>query len=430
MSEPGFIAEGYARQLVPDAQLGGAHRVFFIVAGALCGLPGFVLAAQVVHGMGLSRARYAFVMGGLISGILGGLSAYCGARTRMNLAMLADEAFGVLGGRAVKTVIALSLVGWVGVILSVLGATAGSAIHSLYGISIDSSWIAVGAAVAVAGIALHGVRGLERVGMVISPLLLVLLAFTFYKGCPPGPVSTLGAPTSLGFGAAVSAVVGEYVVGIVIQPDYGRFVRRPVGAGVASGLALGVAFPLILTLAAIPTYRCSATDLIAVMVAVGIGLPAIALLILGAWVDASACLYSGSLSLTNEVKRFRLPWVTVISAAIGCLFAIFHAERFFMPFLALLGVTFPPVAAVNILHTLWPGRVAGPAVPPPIRWAGALAWILGSVSGYFTSKGYFTLTGVASIDSVLITAGVWLLVTSSARGRDARRVTAASRLGT
>ena len=35
MSESGFIAEGYARQLVPDAQLGGAHRVFFIVAGAL-----------------------------------------------------------------------------------------------------------------------------------------------------------------------------------------------------------------------------------------------------------------------------------------------------------------------------------------------------------------------------------------------------------
>ena len=429
MSDTGFIAEGYARQLVPDAQLGGAHRVFFIVAGALCGLPVYVLAAQVVHGMGLGRARYAFLVGGLISGTLGALSAYCGARTRMNLAMLADEAFGVLGGRAVKTVIALSLVGWVGVILSVLGATAGSAIHSLYGITLDSSWIAIAAAVAVAGIALHGVRGLEQVGMVISPLLLVLLAFTFYKGCPPSAVSVLTAPASLGFGAAVSAVVGEYVVGIVIQPDYGRFVRRPMGAGIASGLALGVAFPLILTLSAIPTFRCSAADLIAVMVAVGIGLPAIALLILGAWVDASACLYSGSLSLTNEVKRFRLPWVTVISAAIGCVFAIFHAERLFMPFLALLGVTFPPVAAVNILHTLWPSRAAGVDAPPAIRWAGALAWGVGSVSGYFTSNGYFTVTGIASIDSVLIAAAVWVLVTVSARGRDARRALAASRVG-
>jgi cytosine permease len=421
MSESGFIAEGYARQLVPDAQLGGAHRVFFIVAGALCGLPVYVLAAQVVHGMGLKGARYAFLAGGLISGTLGALSAYCGARTRMNLAMLADEAFGLIGGRVVKTVIALSLVGWVGVILSVLGATAGSAINSLYGVTIDSAWIAIAAAVAVAGIALHGVRGLEQVGMVISPLLLGLLAWTFYKGCPPTAVSTLAAPTSLGFGAAVSAVVGEYVVGIVIQPDYGRFVRRPAGAGIASGLALGVAFPCILTLSAIPTFSCSAADLIAVMVAVGIGLPAIALLVLGAWIDASACLYSGSLSLTNEVKRFRLPWVTVCSAGIGCVFAIFHAERLFMPFLALLGVTFPPVAAINILHTLWPwsDRASGQSAvrPPSIRRAGVLAWIAGSVTGYFTSNGYFTVTGIASIDSVLIAAGVWLLVTTMNRAR-------------
>ncbi len=414
MSESGFIAEGYARQLVPDAQLSGAHRVFFIVAGALCGLPVYVLAAQVVHGMELASARRAFWVGGAIAGTLGALSAYAGARTRMNVAMLADAAFGTVGGRVVKLVIALSLVGWVGVILSVLGATAGSAIHGLYGVTLDSAWIAVATGVAVAGIALHGVRGLEQVGMVISPLLLVLLAWVFFKGCPPTPVSVLSAPTSLGFGAAVSAVVGEYVVGIVIQPDYGRFARRPVGAGFASGLALGVAFPLILTLSAIPTFRCTAEDLIAVMVSVGIGLPAIALLILGAWVDASACLYSGSLSLTNEVKRFRLPWVTVCSAAIGCVFAICHAERLFMPFLALLGVAFPPVAAVNILHTLWATlrpRPTSVAVQVPVRWAGVLAWITGSVSGYFTSHGYFTVTHIASIDSILIASVVWVLAT-------------------
>jgi len=304
----------------------------------------------VVNGMGLRRGVYAFIAGGLLSGFLGALSAYCGARTRMNLAMLADEAFGFVGGRIVKMVIALSLVGWVGVILSVLGATAGAAIHSIYGVTFDTTWIAIAAAVVVTVIALRGVKGLEHVGMVIAPLLLALIAWTFYKGCPP--VAQTSIPATLGFGAAVSAVVGEYVVGIVIQPDYGRFVRRPVGAGVAAGLALGVAFPCILTLAAIPTFRCGAADLIGVMVMVGIGLPALALLMLGAWIDASACLYSGSLSLTNQVKRFKLPWVTASSAAIGCIIAVLHAETVFMPFLAILGVAFPPVAAVNILHTV------------------------------------------------------------------------------
>jgi len=409
MSEStGFIAEGYARRLVPEAQLGGAHRVFFIVAGSLCGLPGYVLAAQVVNGMGLRRALYAFIAGGLLSGFLGALSAYSGARTRMNLAMLADEAFGLIGGRIVKMVIALSLVGWVGVILSVLGATAGAAIHSIYSVTFDSAWIGVIAAIAVTVIALRGVTGLEHVGMLIAPLLLALIAWTFYKGC--GTAATpLSVPGNLGFGAAVSAVVGEYVVGIVIQPDYGRFVRRPAGAGIAAGLALGVAFPCILALAAIPTFNCGAPDLIAVMVGVGIGLPALVLLVLGAWIDASACLYSGSLSLTNQVRRFKLPWVTAISAAVGAAIAILHAEQVFMPFLALLGVAFPPVAAVNILHTLRSGTVAeGTGEPPSLRPVALLAWVLGSVTGYLTSHDYFTVTGIASIDSVVVTAVVWL----------------------
>jgi cytosine permease len=405
-STTGFIAEGYARRLVPDVQLGGAHRVFFIVAGALCGLPAYILAAQVVHGMGLRRGVSAFIVGGLLSGFLGALSAYCGARTRMNLAMLADEAFGLIGGRIVKMVIALSLIGWVGVILSVLGATAGAAIHSIYGVTFDTAWIAIAAAVVVTVIALRGVKGLEHVGMVIAPLLLALIAWTFYKGFPS--VAPTSIPTTLGFGAAVSAVVGEYVVGIVIQPDYGRFVRRPVGAGAAAGLALGVAFPCILTFAAIPTFKSGAADLIGVMVMVGIGLPALALLVLGAWIDASACLYSGSLSLTNQVKRFKLPWVTACSAAIGCIIAVLHAETVFMPFLAILGVAFPPVAAVNILHTVTSKSLEERGPPPLLRPVALASWLLGSVSGYLTSHDYFTVTGIASIDSIVVTAAVWL----------------------
>jgi len=414
VSEPtGFIAEGYARRRVPDVQLGGAHRVFFIVAGSLCGLPGYVLAAQIVNGMGPRRAVYAFVVGGLLSGLLGALSAYSGARTRMNLAMLADEAFGQVGGRIVKTVIALSLIGWVGVILSVLGSTAGAAIHSIYGVTFDSAWIGVIGAVAVTVVALRGVTGLEHVGMLIAPLLLALIAWTLYKGCGSSPVAT-GVPGTLGFGAAVSAVVGEYVVGIVIQPDYGRFVRRPAGAGIAAGLALGVAFPCILTLAAIPTFNCRAHDLIEVMVLVGIGLPALLLLVLGAGIDASACLYSGSLSLTNQVKRFKLPWATACSAAVGAAIAILHAEQVFMPFLGILGVAFPPVAAVTILHTLRLG-VSENGAPPTVRPVALLAWLLGSVTGYLTSHEYFAITGIASIDSVIVTAALWLAGTAVTR---------------
>jgi cytosine permease len=91
----------------------------------------------------------------------------------------------------------------------------------------------------------------------------------------------------------------------------------------------------------------------------------------------------------------------------------------FMPFLALLGVAFPPVAAVNILHTLRSRAAEDTGQPPALRPVALLAWVLGSVTGYLTSHEYFTVTGIASIDSVLITAGVWLAGAALTRRRTA-----------
>ena len=151
---------------------------------------------------------------------------------------------------------------------------------------------------------------------------------------------------------------------------------------------------------------------------VGIGLPALALLILGAWIDASACLYSGSLSLTNQVKRFKLPWVVTCTAA-GRLRSGGLARRdgCSCRFWPSWGVAFPPVAAVNILHTFRSARVDPQAPPPPLRPVALLAWACGSVSGYLTSHDYFTVTGIASIDSIVITAAVWVCGASIIRWR-------------
>jgi hypothetical protein len=85
-----------------------------------------------------------------------------------------------------------------------------------------------------------------------------------------------------------------------------------------------------------------------------------------------------------------------------------HAETVFMPFLAILGVAFPPVAAVNILHTVTSKSLEDRGPQPALRPVALASWALGSVSGYLTSHDYFTVTGIASIDSIVITAAVWL----------------------
>ena len=181
--QEGFIAEGYVHEAVPEEKLGSATEVFFIVTGTLCGLPAYALSAQIAGSLGFEDARTAFWSAGLICCVLAALTSYAGARTRMNLAMMSDHAFGLAGGRVVKTLLAVCLLGWAAVILSVLGTTLGDAIQRLYHVSVPSALIETVAAVAIATVTLRGVHGLESVGKVIAPVLAALLCWTLYRGC-------------------------------------------------------------------------------------------------------------------------------------------------------------------------------------------------------------------------------------------------------
>jgi cytosine permease len=210
---------------------------------------------------------------------------------------------------------------------------------------------------------------------------------------------------------------GSHVVKLVLTvSDYARFVRRPVRARIASALALGVAYPLVLTFTALPAARCGAPNLIAAMVGAGIGIPALALLALGALIDGGASLYSGSLSLTNEVRRFRFPWVIIVAAGVGLTLAMLHAESYYLSFLSGLGVMLPPVGTIIVLHMLvvWRAEVPVGANPPSSlhRLPAIVAWVCGTSVGYLGMTGRVTTTGIGAIDSMGTAALVW----SFARG--------------
>lgn len=396
-------AQGFAHSTVPDEATGPARTVFFIVAGSCCGLPVFILASNVTSGLGFRPALAAFVVGSIISGVLGGLSAYAGARTRMSLPLLAQRTFGHWGAQVVKLAIALSLIGWFGVIVSVLGATAGTTMQRIFGIAVPSAAISIPLSALITFVVLKGVTGLERLGQVIVPLTAVLLAIAVFMTAGKLDTAALGHGSgALGFGAAVSAIVGSYIVGITIQPDYGRFVRRPLGAGMACFLALGVAYPLVLFMSAIPSTALGQPDLVAALIALGIGLPALGLLLMGAWMDSSACLYSGSLSLANLFPRWPLQRIVIGVGVFGAVLALLHVEEHFMPFLELLSIALPPVAAVQCSEAIRPThRVLSAAANPAFRWPAIVAWIAGTALGLASAHAGISVTGIATLDSIV-----------------------------
>lgn len=397
---------GYADGQVPESAQVSGWRVFFIVSGTLCGLPVFILAAQIFGSLGLTRGMTAVLIGAGIVGVMGALSAYTGSHARAGLAVLADHAFGRLGARIVKLIVAISLIGWFGVAIGAVGATTASALQQLGGWQISALAVGVPMSITIALVTILGAQGLERLGTILIPVTAIVLLISVYLVFPQiDRALHATGKGSLDFASCVSAVVGTVIVGVVIQPDYGRFIRRPVEAALGSGLSLGLVYPIILMLSAIATLSLGANEVISAMILLGFGIPALAVLLMGAWIDTAACMYSASLSIANQMPRVGFRTIVAAIWLVGVVLVLAGAETVFIPFLMALGLALPPLSTVLILsHFLVPKKVGGGGA-----LLAALSSIAGTGFGVLTTRGIVTITGLPVLDSILITALLFAL---------------------
>lgn len=397
---------GYADGQVPESVQTSGWRIFFIVSGTLCGLPVFILAAQIYGSLGFVQGIKAVLLGSAIVGTLSACSAYTGSRARAGLAVLADHAFGPNGSQIVKLIIAISLVGWFGVAIGVVGSTAVSALAQMSGWHVPALAIGVPMSMGIAAVTVFGAKGLERIGNVLIPVTAIVLLLSVYLVIPNlDKVWAFTGKGPLDFASCVAAVVGTVIVGVVIQPDYGRFVRRPRDAALGSGLSLGLVYPLILTMSAIATLALGASEVISAMIVLGFGLPALVVLLLGAWIETSASMYSASLSLANQLPRVGFPAIVGAIWLVGVVLVISGVGGAFIPFLMALGLALPPLAAVLILsHFL---------VPTQVSWAGAIlaaaCCVAGTLAGLLTTRGGIMLTGLPVLDSIAVTAVLFVI---------------------
>lgn len=399
---------GYAADRVPETAQGSGWRVFFIVAGSLCGLPVFILSAAIFTSLGFEHGLGAILLGSFISGLLGACSAFTGSSSRMGLALLADQAFGPWGARLVKVVIAIALVGWFGVGIGVLGSAAAAGLGQITGWQVPALAITVPVCLGIAAVTIFGATGLQRMGTIVVPATAALLILSVVLVWPEtAKVWIAERSANLSFGDAVSAIVGSYMVGIVIQPDYGRFVRSPSSAAIGAASALAVVYPLIMTLSSLASLTTGSPHLISAMILLGFGIPALVVLLLGTWIDSAAALYSASLSLANQFPRIGFRSIVVIITLIGMSLVFVGVEAAFIPFLMGLGLALPPLATILILSYfldhLVP-RVGVSRLPP------ALCWAFGTAVGVATTNGLLVLSTLPALDSIVATGLLFALI--------------------
>ncbi len=401
--------------------LSGLHIAFVIIGGTI-GMAVFLVSAQIGGALGLKKAGLAFVMGCQILAVFGSLTSYVGARTRRTTYQLCETAFGGDGAKLVNSLIALSLLGWFAVIANTMGALSEFVFSTLYGWTFPPAVYVIVSSLAIVGVTASGFRGIDRVALWMTPAMLVLLihaAFTCIDSVPSWELPLAHVPP-MSFASAISAVVGSYIAGVIIQPDYSRHACTCAHAVTAAFIALGISFPLVMFLAAIPGQALEQVDLRGLMLAMGLGLPAFTLLFLGAWSSNVLCLYSSSLSAATVIGRLNYRVAVVIIGTIGTCLGLVDAQSYLINFLVLLGITIPPVGAIYVVEALLlePAKTADSS-PVGNSWLSRTwviavgAWLGAAVFGFLVHRGLVGISGVAAIDVILFSALVFFLLNQS-----------------
>jgi cytosine permease len=400
----------YADSRVPDSATVHGLQIAMVIAGIGATLPMFTLGTRLSSALGLKTAvGIAFLACGMV-GVLAVLTSVVGSRCRLSTYQVLAFTFGVRGAQFVNVLLAVMLIGWFATTADMLGAAVQHAVSGIFGL-VSPKWpytVAFLALMTLTGI--FGFHVMERFVRVTVPLLTALMGYVVWLSIArAGFAPALARPGDHTLSAvdAVSSVIGAIVLTAVLAPDLTRYARSDRNA-LVSVLGVVVGFPAALILAAIPAAVYGQHDLMDVMTLLGIPGVAIIVLVISTWTSNTSNLYSATLTLATLFKRSSTRSLGLWGSLVALVAAGAGIADYFIPLLIVLGIISAPLAGVYVVDFfLVRDRsydASGLDTLPAARATALVAWLLGSAVGIAETYSGHALTGIAAVDSILISA--------------------------
>ena len=229
-----------------------------------------------------------------------------------------------------------------------------------------------------------------------------------------GGQSIISEP-EMSLGDGISSIVGSIVIGCIIMPDITRFLRSSTGALVTSGASYMVFQPFVMWVGASAAFALATDDITTIMLTLGLGLGAFAIIIAGSWVLNALNLYSAVLGVTASFPKVNARNTTILLGALGVTAGLMNILDSFVEFLFYLSIVFIPVAGVVIVdHFAVRERhysVDAVADNQPLNLPGLVAWFAGAAVALAGSEGLIvSVTTVAAIDAMMVSALLYFVL--------------------
>jgi cytosine permease len=359
------------------------------------------------------------VMGGIILTILSAITICVGEKARLPTYGIVKYPFGEKGAVAINVLLAISLFGWIAVTANMFGHS----VHDLLaqqGLEIPVPvLVAIGCVIFVIATA-FGFELLGKVAQFAVPVIALMLSYCVYVAAH-GMVPVPAGFTDMNTGVAVSTVVGTIIVLVATLPDFGSFVHDRKHAVIGAVLTFLIAYPLLYWAGATPSGISGKGSLLGAMAVFGAVLPAALLLIFATVTGNAGNMFQGTLVVSTLFTRFPKWQITVALGVLAVIVGSMDIMAWFIPFLLFLGIATPPVAGIYIADFLlyrrggYDERVL--VSDPQVKVLTFVAWIIGSLVGFMTVKGMFSVTGIPSLDSIVVACACYAIFSRVTRLR-------------
>ncbi len=402
----------YATSRVPLDKRKGILNVSFVTAGFCIAMSGLYTGAVLAEGLKFSEALIAAFVGNTILAIFGGTIGAAGAQEGLSSSRLSIFSFGRKGFKISSAVIALTMAGW----FSVQAGFFGNTINAMFpnaGFITNPRFAALWGGLLMLLTAYYGYKGLS----VLSYIAVPLIAFIAIWGLKlsignVGGWSGVRAITPVGYttiGTGIVMVVGSFAGGASAQADITRYAKDSKAAWVGSIVGYIGANTFIIIAGYLTALTTGTGDLPKALLELGLGIPALIILILAQWTTNDNNLYTSSLGLANifNVERSN---IVLIIGILGSILGALGIADYFAGWLNILGIGIPPMAGIIIADYYFVRKQnydIHETQIPDWNINAIIAWIIGCIVGFAIK------VGIASINSLIASMIIYVILMKS-----------------
>ncbi len=368
-------------------------------------------------------------LGNLVNFIIGAFVGYIGYKTACNSGLLYRYVYGNAGAYIPVVFISILLIGWQGIVVGAFGATWTTALHPELPVSEIFSSTTFYIAAVFAGIlytvtTYFGVKGLEKVSIPSVAVLVFVGLYAIYLNVQQaGGFSTfqalsaeLAAKNPLTMVQAINLVIGSWIVGAVVMPEYTRFAKKTWVAIAIPFIVLIFAQWFLQIVGALggivsgdfmfTTYLMDQGIIIAWIGIIGMSL--------ALWTTGDANLYLPVIQTSSIFKRPKHV-TTVICGTLGTILGLGLYQNF-MEWINLLASIVPPLIGPVIVEYYMIDRAKFHSghFNNIAKWnpAAFIAYILGAASTFYSPD-----WGTPSLIGLLVSMLVYLILRMSLKAK-------------